>query len=336
MKLLLIGFGVVGQGLARILRDQADDLKARYGFVGQIVGVATRTRGTLYHADGLDVDALLAAIAQGHLDRYPEQPGLVRNVPTLDLIRDYGADALVEASYSNLDTGQPALDYCHAALDSGQHVVMANKGPVALAYAELAEHARRVGRQIGFEATVMAGTPALRLGHSALAGCHITAARGILNGTTNYILTQMENGLAYDAALAQAQELGYAEADPTADVEGWDAAGKVLILAAALFGQRLTFDDLTVTGISGLTPADIEAARAAGERWKLIASVTADGGRVEPVRLPISNPLANIAGATNAITYTTDLLGDVTLVGPGAGQSATAFGLLADLLAIHV
>jgi homoserine dehydrogenase len=335
MRLLLIGFGAVGQGLAKILRDQAAHLQERENFSAQIVGVATRTRGTLYHPDGLDINALLDAAAQGHLDRYSHHDGLVRGGDTLELIRAAQADALVEASYSILTTGQPALDYCRAALQSGKHVVMANKGPAALAYDDLRALASRMGKQIGFEATVMAGTPTLRLGIEALAGCQILAARGILNGTTNYILTQMEGGMAYADALAQAQALGYAEADPTADVDGWDAAGKAIILAAALFHVRLSPDSMPVTGISQLTSADIEAARAAGERWKLIAQVTPDGGKVEPVRLPANHPLANVSGATNAVTFTTDLLGDVTLVGPGAGPAATGFGLLSDLLAIH-
>jgi homoserine dehydrogenase len=335
MRLLLIGFGAVGQGLAQILRDQADELREREGFTAQIVGVATRTRGVLYHPDGLSIDALLEAMAAGHLDHYPEADGLSRSADTRELIRSAGADALVEVSYSNLQTGQPALDYCRAALESGKHVVMANKGPAALAYDELRALARSRGKMLGIEATVMAGTPALRLGLEALVGCHITAARGILNGTTNYILTQMEGGMAYAEALALAQSLGYAEADPTADVDGWDAAGKAVILAAALFSRRLALDSMAVTGISGLTSGDIAAAQTAGERWKLIATVTPDGGRVEPVRLPQSHPLAQVGGATNAVTFTTDLLGDVTLIGPGAGPAATGFGLLADLLAIH-
>ncbi len=334
MRLILIGFGVVGQGLARILRDQAHHLQASADFAPKIVGVATRTRGTIYQADGLNVDALLAAIEQRHLDHYPDHAGVLRNQPLLDLIRHSAADVMVEASLTNLDHGQPALDYCRAALESGKHIVLANKGPIAVAYPELAAQAQQMGKELLFEATVMAGTPALRLGLDALAGCQIQSARGILNGTTNYILTQMENGMDYAAALQQAQELGYAEADPTADVDGWDAGSKVVILGAALFGQQWQLANLSITGISHLTAADIDAAAAAGERWKLIATATAAGGKVEAVRLPISDPLANVAGATNAITFTTDLLGDVTLVGPGAGQLETGFGLLADLLAI--
>ncbi|MBZ0303034.1 MAG: homoserine dehydrogenase [Anaerolineae bacterium] len=331
MRLLLIGFGAVGQGLATILRDQAAYLLERSGFEAHIVGVVTRTRGLLYQPDGLSIDALLEAIGKGHLDLYPTERGLIRQMDPLDLIRTAAADALVEVSYSNLQTAQPALDYCRAALESGKHVVMANKGPAALAYAELQALGQQVGKFVGIEATVMAGTPTLRLALEALAGCRILAARGILNGTTNYILTQMESGMAYGEALEEAQALGYAEADPTADVEGWDAAGKAVILAAAVFQQHLSLETMPVKGISHLTRVDLEEAQAAGECWKLIATVTPDGGQVEPVRLPLSHPLARVSGATNAVTFSTDLLGDVTLVGPGAGPIATGFGLLADL-----
>lgn len=335
MKLALIGFGTVGQGLAEILRDRAADLRDRYGFSAALVAVATRRHGTLCCPAGLRPDALLAAAARGSLDYYPDAPGLTRGLDTPALIHASGADVLVEASPTDLASAQPALDHCRAAFDAGLHVVLANKGPLALAYDELRAQAARAGRQLGFEATVMAGTPALRLALDALAGCRVLAARGILNGTTNYILTQMEDGLPYADALAQAQALGYAEADPTADVDGWDAAGKALILARVVFGSPLTLADMDVQGISALTPADIAAARAAGARWKLVAQVTPAGGSVGPARLPLADPLAGVSGTTNAITYTTDLLGAVTLSGPGAGRLQTAFGLLADLLHIH-
>ena len=335
MKLALVGFGTVGQGLAELLRDRAADLRERYGFEAALVAVATRRRGTLCAPAGLRPDALLQAAARGSLEHYPDTLGLVRGLDVPALIRASGADALVEASPTNLTSGQPALDYCRAAFDAGLHVVLANKGPLALAYDNLRARAARAGRGLGFEATVMAGTPTLRLALDALAGCRVLAARGILNGTTNYILTQMEGGLPYADALAQAQALGYAEADPTADVDGWDAASKALILARVVFGSPLTLADMAVQGIAALTPADLEAARAAGERWKLVAQVTPEGGSVGPLRLPLADPLAGVSGTTNAVTYTTDLLGAVTLSGPGAGRLQTALGLLADLLHIH-
>lgn len=336
MRLILIGFGTVGQGLAEILRDKAALFDEQYAFAPQIVGVATRTRGILYAPSGLAIPALLEAIQKGHLDHYQTgQNDLVRDWDTLQLIRDAQADVMIEASVSDLQTAQPATDYALAAFESSKHVVLANKGPVALHYGQLAQAAQQAKRQLRYEATVMAGTPVMALAEDALAGCTIQGVRGILNGTTNYILTQMEAGMQYVDALAKAQQLGYAEADPTADVDGWDAAGKVLILANALFGKALQMQDLDVTGIRHLTLTDIQAAAAAGERYKLIASVTATHGRVQPLRLPIHDPLAAVGGATNALTLQTDLLGDVTLIGAGAGRIETGTALLNDVLAIH-
>jgi len=332
MKIALIGFGVVGQGLLEILRDKGADLKAQYGFEAQVVAVATRSKGTLYNPVGLDISALLASA--NDFSSYPDSAGLIRGTDILSLIKNCNADVMVECSHTNLQTGQPALDYCYAAFDSGKHVVLANKGPVAVGYTDLVARAAQAGKQLRFEATVMAGTPSIRLAMQALAGCKITEARGILNGTTNYILTQMEGGMSYADALAQAQQLGYAEADPAGDVEGWDAAGKVIILARALFNSSITFKDMDVKGITGITSDDVKAAAEAGEKWKLVARITADGGSVQPMRVKLSNPLAAVSGATNAITYTTDLLGDVTLVGSGAGKLQTGFGLLSDLLDI--
>ncbi len=335
MKLMVVGFGIVGQGLVEILRDKQAELEARYGFRAQVMAVATRSKGTLYHPDGLNLDWLLDAAQRGSLALYPPAADVIRDEGILTLIRRADIDVLVEASPTNLHTGQPALSYCLAAFDSGKHVVLANKGPVAVAYSELLEHARHAGKLLRFEGTVMAGTPSIRLAMQALRGCTISEARGILNGTTNYILTQMENGMSYAAALAQAQQLGYAEADPAGDVDGWDAAGKLLILARALFNISLTMDDLQVKGISGISLDDVKAAQAAGERWKLVARITPEGGSVAPERVPLSSPLAAVSGAANAVTYVTDLLGEVTLVGSGAGRLQTGFGLLSDLLDIH-
>ena len=335
MRLILIGFGVVGQGFVEIVRDKADTYRQRHNFSPTIVGVATRSRGVLYHPDGLQPSALLEAIAQGHLDHYPNSDGLERGWDVLQLIQDSQADVMLEASLSDLETAQPALDYCIAGLESGKHLVLANKGPVALFFDELMTCAKRNQRHVRLEATVMAGTPAIQTGQEALAGCSIRAAKGILNGTTNYILTQMEDGLDYESALQQAQALGYAEADPRGDVEGWDAAGKVLILANALFGKSLKMSDLSVEGITNITTEMIQVARTEGETWKLIATVTPDGGHVRPVKLPRNHPLASVRNATNAITFETDLLGDVILIGAGAGKSETGVALLNDCLAIH-
>ena len=217
------------------------------------------------------------------------------------------------------------------------HVVTTNKGPVALHYAELQALARQNGVQIGIEGTVMSGTPAIRMGLDLLAGAGVNRVQGILNGTTNYILTRMAEGVPYTDALAEAQSQGYAEADPTGDVEGFDAAGKVVILADVLMGASITMADVDRQGITKLTLEDIADARAEKMCWKLIARIekTATGVKasVRPTLIPLADPLASVNGATNAITYSTSLLGDVTLIGPGAGRLATGYAILCDLLA---
>jgi homoserine dehydrogenase len=340
VRIAIIGFGVVGQGLVEIMRDKGEILRQQDGLDIQIVAVCDTVKGSVYHPQGLDAKLLLQAIqSTGSLDSYPESAGLVRGRDSVSTIRDTDADVIVEATWTNLETGEPAITHIRTAFHAGKHVVTSNKGPVALAYKELKSLADAGGLLWGIEGTVMSGTPALRLGTTALAGCTIQAVRGILNGTTNFILTRMEDGATYTEALAEAQRLGYAEADPTADVEGYDALGKLLILAAVVFDHPITAHQVSRQGITHLTPQDIQHARAQGKRWKLIAELqrTDDGvqARVAPQMIDLAHPLAGVSGATNAITYVTDLLGEVTLVGPGAGRRETGFALLSDLLEIH-
>lgn len=336
-RLALIGFGNVGQGLAQILWEQADELAGRFGVRFEIVAISDLLKGSVYDPDGLMPATLLTKVqTHGNLD---DVVAPHRGWGALRTISESNADIVVEISYTDLNTGEPALGHIQQALAVGKHVVTTNKGPIALQYPALSTLAAANGVQIGVEGTVMSGTPALRLGLDLLAGAGIGRIQGILNGTTNYILTQMEAGISYEAALAEAQAQGYAEADPTGDVEGYDAAGKVVILANLLMDTPLTMADVERKGITGLTLADIDEARLANERWKLIGTVEKKGDQVvasvRPLRLPAAHPLANVSGATNAITYTTDLLGDVTLVGPGAGRVETGYALLGDLLAIH-
>ncbi|PJF30011.1 MAG: homoserine dehydrogenase [Phototrophicales bacterium] len=335
MDIALIGFGTVGQAFAQLLHDKADDLRDRYAFIPRLVAVITQQRGALYDPNGLNIPDLLASMRDyDTLAHYPRTDTLEYGWTAQKIAMQSTAQVIVEASPSNLNTGQPALDLCFAALDAKKHIVLANKGPVSVAYPELMARADANGCLVRFESTVMAGTPSIRLAMNALRGSQITAVKGILNGTTNYMLTQMETGMAYAEALAEAQRLGYAETNPDGDVLGWDAAGKAIILASALFGIKLKMSELSVKGITDITPEMITQAQQDGERWKLIAEITPTGASVAPKRLPITHPLANVGGTTNAITYTTDVLGDVTLIGAGAGGTQTAYGMLSDLIEI--
>lgn len=333
-RVMLIGFGSVGQGFAHILQRKQAWLETHQNTRLELVGVATRSWCS-YDPNGIDLSALLAANDMRHLENFPSR----QDWSPQQLIDKAEADVLAEASPTNLSTAEPATSYIRAAFSRGMHVVTANKGPVALFGPKLREEANERGLGFGYEGTVLAGTPALRLGWSALAGCELREVRGIVNGTTNYILTQMEGGMPYAEALAEAQRLGYAETDPTGDVEGFDAAAKAAILATMLMGANIHPDEVHRTGITQITPEDVRGAAEAGERWKLIARVarTPDNtiqASVQPMRVPVPHPLAGVSGATNALTYTTDLLGDVTLIGPGAGGVATGFALLSDILAL--
>lgn len=336
-RLALIGFGTVGQGFVEILRDRRERLRDRYDLDIKIVAVSDLHKGSVYDPDGLEPAELLDALARD--GQLKTMSAAKPDLDALAAITETNAEVVAEMSYTNLETGEPGLTHVMAALERGKHVITTNKGPVALKFPELLELARDRGVHIGVEGTVMSGTPTLQLGMEALAGAGVYKIQGILNGTTNYILGKMEEGVNYTDALEEAQQKGYAEADPTGDVEGFDAAGKVVILANLVIDEPLTMKDVARQGISALTLEDIRNAADEGERWKLIGELetTANGLRaaVVPQRIPLNHPLASIGGATNAITYSTELLGDVTLIGPGAGKMETGYALVQDLLALH-
>ncbi|KPL19963.1 MAG: homoserine dehydrogenase [candidate division Zixibacteria bacterium SM23_81] len=336
-KLAFVGFGTVGQGLAEILLSKRELLSQHYDFQCSVVAITDIHKGSIYLKEGLDLERVLATVRETRrLDGYP---GATVGWDSLKTIRDCGADIVVEVTYTDIETGEPAISHVRAALESGKHVVTSNKGPVALAGRELVQLADQKGGSFRYEGTVLSGTPALNLALETLAGVEIKEVRGILNGTTNYILSEMEKGKGYQETLKRAQDLGYAEAKPDADVEGWDALAKILIIANLLMGGNLKVSDVARTGITGISLQDVETARQNNERWKLIAHAWREAGqvraKVSPERVPTKDFLAGVCGVTNALTFGTDLLGEVTIVGPGAGKLETGFSLLVDMLSIH-
>jgi homoserine dehydrogenase len=333
-KIGLLGFGTVGQGISEILLNKKDLLKKKYGFKFDIVAVADFKFGNVYNPKGLDIAQMLKEAKAGKK--------FTKDLVEWDnekIIKKSNTTVWCELTYTDLNTGGPAIGHVKTTLKAGKHIVTSNKGPAALFYPEMKKLADKKGVKFKIEGTVVAGTPVINLAEGPLAGCTISKIRGILNGTTNYMLTEMEKGMAYEEVLKIAQEKGYAEADPTGDVEGYDARGKVTILANIVMGAGIKIDDVPCQGITKIKPADIEKAKKQNKRWKLIGSVEMKDGKVEasvsPEMIDLSHPLAGVMGATNALTLTTDLLGDVTIVGPGAGKIETGFSILTDLLAIH-
>ncbi len=338
-KLALIGFGTVGQGLCEILQTKQEMLTTEYGFDWEVVAVSDMLKGAVFSPDGLDVKQLLSLAESGtSLEQY-EGEGVERGWDALKTARESNADIVCELSYTDIKTGQPATDHCRAAFETGKHVVTSNKGPAALFYRELNELATKHDAEFMIEGTVMSGTPVINLANNTLAGNEISAIKGILNGTTNFILTNMEAGRPYEEVLAEAQKLGYAEADPTADVGGFDALAKVTILANVLMGENLKPDDIPCKGITEITLDDINKAKSEGKRWKLIGEIKREGGKVSasvaPMMIDLSHPLAGVMGAVNAVTFSTDLMQDVTVNGPGAGKIETGYSILIDILEIH-
>jgi len=333
-KLAILGFGTVGQGICEILKDKEGYLKNKYDFEFDIVAVSDLHFGNVYNPQGLNVNELLEKGSK----KTPFSTDL-KEWDNLTMIKESNATTILELTYTDLKTGGPAMAHCRTALGAGKNIVTSNKGPAALAYPEMKKIADENGAQFLIEGTVCAGTPVINLSDGPLAGCEISRIRGILNGTTNYMLTEMEKGVGYDDVLKIAQEKGYAEADPAGDVEGHDAQGKVTILANIVMGASLNVSDIPCKGITQITPEDIDNARNNNKRWKLIGSVENNNGEVKgsvsPEMIDLSHPLAGVMGATNALTFTTDLLGDVTIVGPGAGKIETGFSILTDLLRIN-
>ncbi len=341
IRLILVGFGVVGQGFAELLMTKHDFLKQYYGVDISLLGVANARHGFVYRQDGLHIPLLLELAAKkGPLTDYP---GIMHWDSALEGLQASSADILVEVTPTNLRDAEPGMSHIRVALSKGMHVVTANKGPVALAASELSSLARQHGVQLRMESTVMAGTPVISTIREGMAGARIFAIRGILNGTTNYILSAMTEGRDYFEALADAQSKGYAETDPTADVEGYDAVAKTLILAALVFGHTLKPEQVVRKGITAITREQIQSVNDQDKRMKLIASLRllSDGAkqkkileaRVEPTVLPLTDPLACVDGVTNALTIHSDTLSEVTIIGPGAGSIQTGQGLLADVLA---
>ena len=333
MRILLIGFGTVGQSFARILSQDRDWLVKKYGFDPTITAIVD-SRGSCRDDRGLDLETALKVKAKfGTVQKYPGNGERRRTAS--QVIDETEADALIETTLSNFKDAEPGLSNINRALVSGKHVVTTNKGPLALAMPALLELAAHKGVQLRFSGTVGGGTPFLSFAERSLPGEKIIDIRGILNGTTNYILTRMENGTVdFRASLRDAQQKGYAEKDPTNDVEGFDTAAKIVIMSNWILKHKINIRDMKITGISGITPRMISKARAASKRIKLIGRLWENEAIVGPEEIDANDPIC-VSDTLNAVTFTLERSGNLTLVGHGAGGERTAGAVLRDLVDIR-
>jgi homoserine dehydrogenase len=344
LSLVLVGFGHVGRRFVQLLGEVAD----RLDFDWRIVAIATRRHGSVVDADGIDVDRALAAVrANQSLERLDPEPrersGLDIIRQTARLLADEAADGrlvLVESTVLDIDRGEPALAHVRAALEAQMHVVTVNKGPAAFAYNELESVADAMDRVFFFEGAVMDGVPVFNLVREPMPAVRVESFRGVINTTANFVLSALEQGQPFDGAVREMQARGIAEADPSLDLEGWDAAAKTAALVNVLMGGSITPHQVSRTGISEVRSADVQEAQARGRRIRLVA--TARRGehgllaRVEPELLTAGDPLAGLADTANALYLTTDLLGEIGIVQREGNLTQTAYALLSDISRISL
>ena len=329
-KLVILGFGSVGQGVANVVAMKKAMISEKYGVDLKVVAIADSSSSAICE-DGLDEELVVSTKKEtGKVGNYPGYGCQVCGVELLDAV-DY--DILIEATPTNIKTAEPAKSLTLKAFADGKDVVTSNKGHLALFYKEMHEAKEKAGVEFKFEASVGGAMPIINLCQNNLASCGISSIKGILNGTTNYILSRMTSeGTTYENTLKESQQLGIAETDPTQDVEGIDAACKVVILANVL-GIDATYDDVEVRGISNITLDAIELAKQEGYYVKLIGEVSKNGLKVSPRLVKQNSPYA-IDGTLNLATVTTDLADEITVIGKGAGSIETASAMISDLISI--
>ncbi len=326
MRVFICGFGTVGQGFAEVLASRKEFFSKRYGQEVSIVGVMD---SKTYAVDPNGMDPL-ELVARKKETRRVGESTYTDSLEVLDSV-DY--DILVEVSPTDVKTGGVGLLNIRHALETKKDVITVNKGPLALKFSELIGLARQNRCKFRFEGSVGGAMPIINLCHENMAGENIKSIRGIFNGTCNFILSKMDKGQPFEQALKEAQQMGYAETDPTNDIEGYDSACKVVILANSVFGRNVTFDEVDITGITAITEEAISMAASRNMVIRLIGEVSDTKLEVSPRLIPKNHPLG-ISGTLNTAQILSDLAGPITVSGRGAGRMETASAVLSDLISI--
>jgi homoserine dehydrogenase len=337
-NLCFIGFGNVARSLIRLLERKRGLLESKYGITYSVTGIATGSHGFAVNPDGLNIQKAL---------EFVETRQSINSISTfpvttsLSVIEHSNADVMFENSPVNYETGQPAIDHVRAALNAGIHAITANKGTVVHAYRELNALAESKGKRFLFESTVLGGSPVFSTFREAMPLAELISFKGIINATTNLILSRMEEGESFDDAVKYCQSIGIAETDPSGDVDGWDASVKVAALATVLMDSPLKPKEVERKGIREITPAMVAQAKGEKKRWKLVAFAEKVGGqvkaRVAPEMVDSSSPLYGMMGSSTGLTFRTDVLPDYSVIvsereGMMGGPEETAYGLFADFV----
>ncbi|MFY9740828.1 MAG: homoserine dehydrogenase [Candidatus Sulfotelmatobacter sp.] len=332
-NLCFLGYGNVNRTLVQLLLDREPELRERDGISFRITGIASRRMGWIADPNGLDLEGRGFSRAEKDADLKAALAAEVDDVgPWLSAAR---ADVLFEATSLNVETGQPAIDHICAALQHGAHAITANKGPIVHAFRELRDLAKIRGKRFLFESTVMDGVPIFSL-FDQLPAIHLQGFHGILNSTTNVILSEMGNGISFDEALKEAQSLGIAETDATHDIDGWDAAVKTAALIAVLMDVPVKLEEIKREGIRNLSAEAVRAAKKEGRPYKLVCRAKKDANRVtasvRPEQIPQTDPMAQITGPSSYVYFETDIFPGLAITEENPGLYATAYGVLADFV----
>jgi homoserine dehydrogenase len=330
MRIILCGFGVVAQSLVELFESRKDELYSKYGLKPRILAVFD-SKGSAVDSSGLEFKKLVQVKKEfGSVKNYSEKNNSMTGT---EILKNIDADVLIETTASNYKDAEPGMTHITTAMKKGMHVISVNKGPLALAFPSLMELATYNQVMFKFSGTVGGGTPILDYAKNSLRGERILSFQGILNGTTNYILTNMAEGMSFEDALKDAKSKGYVEADESLDLDGLDAAAKLVILANWIMGMKVTMPDIIKKGIRKVNTNDIINARKNGSAVKLIASCEKEL-TVSPIEIKINDPLC-VNGTLNAISFTSEHSGTQTIIGRGAGGIETASAILRDLIDIR-
>jgi homoserine dehydrogenase len=336
LSICMIGFGNAGKEFCRMLMEKKEEIKNTYNFNVVVTAISTRSKGALFDPSGVDLNRALQEVeTEGRF--FQNNPQRIDG-SALEIMQKSEADVLIELSTLSIEDGQPAISHIEEAFRNNMHVITANKGPIAWDYKRLKKMADEKGLALLHETTVMDGTPIFNLVEKTLPGCKILGFKGILNTTTNFIMEEMEAGSDYEAALKEAQRRGFAEADPSMDIDGWDAAAKTAALINVLMDGNATPMTIDRTGISGVTLKDIDDAKRKGGKIKLLCEGFRDEddikGRVYPSFVDNKDIFSNIDSTTSVLSISTDLMGEICIVERYPEIQQTAYGVYSDLLTL--